>query len=117
MTGPAAIVQGIVRHDAGNDCITLKRHEPRFPVIWPEGTRGIAARPDVELPDGRSAVVGETVFGGGGYLLVGCFVNRKDPNPRRLHTSTREIAVFNTNTDIEALVATELPISRPGVLC
>jgi hypothetical protein len=95
VAGPAATVQGIVRHDAGNDCIMLESQGSRFPVVWPDGTRGVAARPDVELPDRRSPVVGDTVSGGGGYLLAGASYieeiqipaacNTKHPRDRGLH--------------------------------
>jgi len=47
-------------------------------------------------------VVGETVSGGGGYLLAVLRTSEGIQIPAACIPSTREIAVFNTNTDIGA---------------
>lgn len=99
----AAIVYGVLRYDAANDCFELERSGERVPVIWPTSTAAAQNGVGVTLPNGRVVRVGTPVHGGGGYLTPDIrgpiqVVMREIPEP--CLGARREVATFNAGSSV-----------------
>lgn len=99
--GMAALLTG--RVELHRRCVVLSQEEPsvRFPVVWPTGTKMLAADPLViDTPSGEVRE-GDTVTGGGGYLRPGRLSALTADIPRECLPDTGEVAVFNPTEAIE----------------
>lgn len=99
----AAIVYGVLRYDAANDCFELERAGEGAAVIWPTGTAAAQNGVGVALPNGRVVRVGTPVHGGGGYLTPDVrrpidLVIREIPEP--CLGAQGEVATFNAGSSV-----------------
>ncbi len=101
--GMTAIVYGVLRYDASNDCFQLERAGERVAVVWPTGTASAGRGVGVALRNGRVVRVGTPVHGGGGYLtpaVVGPIgvVLREIPEP--CLGQRQNVATFNAGSTV-----------------
>lgn len=66
--GMVAEVRGILELDGECLYVALDETGERYPVVWPAGTRWDADTQAVVTSQGESMVVGDEIYGGGGYL-------------------------------------------------
>ncbi len=102
--GMAAIVYGVLRYDASNDCFQLERNGERVAVIWPTGTAAARRGGGVVLRSGRVVRIGTPVHGGGGELtpevdgpIVGGVL---DEIPEPCLGPQRNVATFNAGSTV-----------------
>lgn len=81
-------------------CFTITRDANTYPVVWPYNTRGVADGPGVELPDGTTARVGDTVYGGGGSIQPDDPLVEDFDIPADCLPETGEVSVFNSTGDV-----------------
>ncbi len=66
----AAEVRGVLELE--QDCLYVALDEvgERYPILWPASTTWNPDTNTVVLPSGQSVAIGDSVYGGGGYLSV-----------------------------------------------
>ena len=66
----SAEVRGGLELDGECLYVALDEVGERYPIVWPAGTRWDVDNQSVVTPLGESIVVGDEIYGGGGYLNV-----------------------------------------------
>lgn len=84
-----ACVEGLLTHDGG--CIGLGDRA----TIWPEGTAWDEQAQQLRLPSGESALIGDRISGGGGFLSVSHVRALFGDAVANACGDAEEVAVFN----------------------